>query len=72
MESMDKLFEDYNDSLGEHQGIVNMDRLVQDFISKVFNSIDEELYELQSIVEDGEHSIKEIAYKINNIRKKIY
>lgn len=69
---MDELFEEYNDSLGKQQGIVNMDLLVQNFVSKVFNSIDEELYELQSMVEDGEHSTKEIAYKIDDIRKKIY
>lgn len=69
---MDELFEEYNDSLGKQQGIVNMDLLMQNFVSKVFNSMDEELYELQSMVEDGEHSTKEIAYKIDDIRKKIY
>lgn len=69
---MNKLFDDYNDSFGEHQGILNVDRLVQDFVSRVFNSIDEELYALESMVEDGEHATNEIISKIKDIRKKIY
>lgn len=61
---------DYNDSFGEHQGILNVDRLVQDFVSRVFNSIDEELYDLESMVEDGEYATNKIIFKIKDIRKK--
>lgn len=43
---------------------------MQDFVSKVFNSIDEELYDLESMVEDGEHATNEIIFKIKDIRKK--
>lgn len=69
---MERLFEDYKDGFDNNQNIKNIDYLLQDFASKVCNAIDDELYDLLTMVEDGEHSIKEIANKIQDIRTRIY
>lgn len=73
MRGLDELIEDYNDGFKVSGNSANTIRsILEDFMYRICDKIDDELDELHTDVLSGDYTPKEIATMIESLKKKIY